>query len=170
MIKTSDHELDGVAHCSPSKYPNQDWLHLAGTQRSSEAQWTSLATRATALWKHHACNSPTHQNEQPEHMSPAPKQQSTQKSSVRTTSEEFLLGGQQLKPEQCNERSGSQRQSEPLVFEGADHVAIAVAPIKRAFNQKPTSADPLSTNRCHHQDASLSGAHLARRGSMSAPN
>ena len=84
--------------------------------------------------------------------------------------QESLLGGQQLKPEQCNERSGSQRQSEPLVFEGADHVAIAVAPIKRAFNQKPTSADPLSTNRCHHQDASLSGAHLARRGSMSAPN
>ena len=48
--------------------------------------------------------------------------------------QESLLGGQQLKPEQCNERSGSQRQSEPLVFEGADHVAIAVAPIKRAFN------------------------------------
>ncbi|QNI62497.1 hypothetical protein SynTAK9802_02218 [Synechococcus sp. TAK9802] len=43
--------------------------------------------------------------------------------------------GQQLKPEQCNERNGSQRQSEPLVFEGADHVAIAVAPIKRAFSQ-----------------------------------
>ena len=84
--------------------------------------------------------------------------------------QQSLLGGQQLKPEQCNERSGSQRQSEPLVFEGADHVAIAVAPIKRAFNQKPTSADPLSTNRCHHQDASLSGAHLARHGSMSAPN
>ena len=60
--------------------------------------------------------------------------------------QESLLGGQQLKPEQCNERSGSQRQSEPLVFEGADHVAIAVAPIKRAFSQKPTSADPLSTD------------------------
>ena len=56
--------------------------------------------------------------------------------------QESLLGGQQLKPEQCNERSGSQRQSEPLVFEGADHVAIAVAPIKRAFNQKPTSGAP----------------------------
>ena len=84
--------------------------------------------------------------------------------------QESLLGGKQLKPEQCNERSGSQRQSEPLVFEGADHVAIAAVPINRAFNQKPTSADPLSTNRCHHQDASLSGAHLARRGSMSAPN
>ena len=84
--------------------------------------------------------------------------------------QESLSIGQQLKPEQCNERSGSQRQSEPLIFEGADHVASAVAPIKRAFNQKPTSADPLSTNRCHHQDASLSGAHLARRGSMSAPN
>ena len=61
--------------------------------------------------------------------------------------QESLLGGQQLKPEQCNERSGSQRQSEPLIFEGADHVASAVAPIKRDFNQKPTSADPLSTNR-----------------------
>ncbi len=60
--------------------------------------------------------------------------------------QESLLGGQQLKPEQCNERNGSQRQSEPLVFEVADHVAIAVAPIKRAFNQKPTSADPLSTD------------------------
>ena len=170
MIKTSDHELDGVAHCSPSKYPDQDWLHLAGTQRSSEAQWTSLATRATALWKHHACNSPTHQNEQPEHIAHQtainPKEQ--REDNIRF--QESLLGGQQLKPEQCNERSGSQRQSEPLVFEGADHVAIAVAPIKRAFNQKPTSADPLSTNRCHHQDASLSGAHLARRGSMSAPN
>ena len=87
MIKTSDHELDGVAHCSPSKRPDQDWLHLAGTQGSSEAQWNSLATRATALWKHHACNSPTRQNEQPEHMPPAPQQRSTQKSSVRTTSD-----------------------------------------------------------------------------------
>ena len=84
--------------------------------------------------------------------------------------QESLSIGQQLKPEQCNERSGSQRQSEPLIFEGADHVASAVAPIKRAFNQKPTSADPLSTNRCHHQDASLSGAHLARRDFMPAPN
>ena len=36
--------------------------------------------------------------------------------------QESLLGGQQLKPEQCNERSDSQRHSEPLVFEGADHV------------------------------------------------
>ena len=60
--------------------------------------------------------------------------------------QESLLGGKQLKPEQCNERSGSQRQSEPLVFEGADHVAVAVAPKKRAFSQKPTSADPLSTD------------------------
>ena len=60
--------------------------------------------------------------------------------------QESLSIGQQLKPQQCNERSGSQRQSEPLVFEGADHVAVAVAPIKRAFNQKPTSADPLSTD------------------------
>ena len=84
--------------------------------------------------------------------------------------QQSLLVGHQLKPEQCSKRSGSQGQSEPLIFEGADHVASAVAPIKRAFNQKPTSADPLSTNRCHHQDASLSGAHLARRGSMSAPN
>ena len=84
--------------------------------------------------------------------------------------QESLSIGQQLKPEQCNERSGSQRQSEPLVFEGADHVAIAAIPINRAFNQKPTSADPLSTNRCHHQDASLSGAHLARRDFMPAPN
>ena len=84
--------------------------------------------------------------------------------------QESLLGGQQLKPEQCNERSGSQRQSEPLVFEGANHIASAAAPINRAFSQKPTSADPLSPNRWHHQDAPHSGAHLARRGSMSAPN
>ena len=84
--------------------------------------------------------------------------------------QESLSLGQQLKPEQCNERSGSHRQSEPLVFEGADHVAIAVAPIKRDFSQKPTSADPLSPNRCHHQDASISGAHLAGRGSISVPN
>ena len=47
--------------------------------------------------------------------------------------QESLLGGQQLKPEQCNERSGSQRQSEPLVFEGADHVASAVTPNKTSF-------------------------------------
>ena len=82
--------------------------------------------------------------------------------------QESLLGGQQLKPEQCNERSGSQRQSEPLVFEGADHVASAVAPINRAFSQKPTSADLLSPNRCHNQGASDSGANLAGRGSISA--
>ena len=55
--------------------------------------------------------------------------------------QESLLGGQQLKPEQCNERSGSQRQSEPLVFEGANHIASAAAPINRAFSQKPTSTD-----------------------------
>ena len=61
--------------------------------------------------------------------------------------------GQQLKPEQCDERSAPQRQSEPLVFEGADHTGSAVAPIKPDFSQKPTSADPLSPNRCHHQDA-----------------
>ena len=84
--------------------------------------------------------------------------------------QESLSIGQQLKPEQCNERSGSQRQSEPLVFEGANHIASAAAPINRAFSQKPTSADPLSPNRWHHQDAPHSGAHLARRGSMSAPN
>ena len=84
--------------------------------------------------------------------------------------QESLLGGQQLKPEQCNERSGSQRQSEPLVFEGANHIASAVAPINRAFSQKPTSADPLSPNRWHHQDAPHSGAHLARRDSMPAAN
>ena len=84
--------------------------------------------------------------------------------------QESLLGGQQLKPEQCNERSGSQRQSEPLVFEGANHIASAAAPIKRAFSQKPTSADPLSPNRWHHQDAPHFGAHLAGRDSMPAPN
>ncbi len=82
--------------------------------------------------------------------------------------QESLSVGQQLKPEQCHERSGSQRQSEPLVFKGADHVASAVAPINRAFSQKPTSADPLSPTRCHHQDPSPSGAHPAGRGSMSA--
>ncbi len=84
--------------------------------------------------------------------------------------QQSLSGGHQLKPEQCNERSGSQRQSEPLVLEGANHIASAAAPINRAFSQKPTSADPLSPNRWHHQDAPHSGAHLARRGSMSAPN
>jgi hypothetical protein len=84
--------------------------------------------------------------------------------------QESLLGGQQLKPEQCDQRSDSQGQSEPLVFEGADHVASAVAPINRAFSQKPTSADPLSPNRWHPQDAPHSGAHLAERDFMPAPN
>ena len=84
--------------------------------------------------------------------------------------QESLLSGHQLKPEQCDERNGSQRQGEPLVFKAADHIASATAPINRAFSQKPTSADPLSPNQCHHQDASHSGAHLAGRGSMSAPN
>ena len=84
--------------------------------------------------------------------------------------QESLSIGQQLKPEQRNERSGSQRQSEPLVFEGANHIASAAAPINRAFSQKPTSADPLSPKGCHHQDASHSGAHLAGHGYMSAPN
>ena len=57
--------------------------------------------------------------------------------------QESWLSGQQLRPEQCNERSGSQRQSEPLVFEGANHISSAAAPINRAFSQKPTSADPV---------------------------
>ena len=61
--------------------------------------------------------------------------------------QESLSVGHQLKPEQCDERSGPQRQSEPLVFEGADHTGSAVAPIKPDFSQKPTSADPLSPNR-----------------------
>jgi len=82
--------------------------------------------------------------------------------------QQSLLVGHQLKPEQCSKRSGPQGQSEPLVFEGADHIASAVAPINRASSQKPTSANPLSPYRCHHQDASHSGAHLAGRGSMSA--
>ena len=56
----------------------------------------------------------------------------------------YLLVGNQLKPEQCSECSGSQRQSKPLIFEGADHGALAAAPINRAFSQKPTPADPLS--------------------------
>ena len=84
--------------------------------------------------------------------------------------QQSLLGGQQLKPEQCDKRSDSQRQSEPLVFKAADHIASETAPINRAFSQKPTSADPLSPNQCHYQDASHSGAHLEERGSMSAPN
>ena len=54
-----------------------------------------------------------------------------------------LLVGNQLKPKQCSERSGSQRQSKPLIFESADHSALAAAPINRAFSQKPTPADPL---------------------------
>ena len=61
--------------------------------------------------------------------------------------QQSLLVGHQLKPEQCSKRSGSQGQSEPLIFEGTDHVASAAAPINRAFSKKPTSADPLSPNR-----------------------
>ena len=57
--------------------------------------------------------------------------------------QQSLLVGHQLKPEQCSKRSGSQGQSEPLIFEGTDHVASAAAPINRAFSQKPTSADPV---------------------------
>ena len=58
--------------------------------------------------------------------------------------QQSLLGGHQLKPEQCSECSGSQGQSEPLVFEGANHIASTAAPINRAFSQKPTSTIPLS--------------------------
>ena len=147
-IKTSDRVPDGAGHCSPSKCPDQGWWHQAGIQHSSEAQLTYPAARAAALWKHHAGNSPIHQNEQPEHKSAAPPTAINPKEQREDNIwfQESLSIGQQLKPEQCNERNGSQRQSEPLVFEGADHVAIAVAPIKRAFSQKPTSADPLSTD------------------------
>ena len=55
--------------------------------------------------------------------------------------QESLLGGQQLKPEQCNERSGSQRQSEPLVFQSTDHVAFDADPLKRTFSNKPAPPD-----------------------------
>ena len=99
---------------------------------------------------------------------PAINQAEWRKENIRV--QQSFLVGHQLKPEQCSKRSGSQGQSEPLIFEGTDHVASAAAPINRAFSQKPTSADPLSPNRWHHQDAPHSGAHLARRGSMSAPN
>ena len=148
MIKTSDRELDGAGHCSPSKCPDQGWWHQAGIQDSSEAQLTYPAAKAAALWKHRACNSPKRQNEQPEHKPTAPptaiNQAEWRKENIRV--QQSLLVGHQLKPEQCNESSGSQRQSEPLVLEGADHVASAAAPINRAFSKKPTSADPLSPN------------------------
>ena len=85
-IKTSDRVPDGAGHCSPSKCPDQDSLHQVGTQRSSEAPLTSPAAKAAALWKHHACNSPTHQNERPEHKPAAPQQQSTQQNGVVKTS------------------------------------------------------------------------------------
>ena len=100
---------------------------------------------------------------------PTPINQTEQRGE-NTWLKKYLLAGNQLKPKQCGKRSGSQRQSEPLVLEGANHIGSAAAPINRAFSQKPTSADPLSPNRWHHQDAPHSGAHLARRGSMSAPN
>ena len=118
--------------------------------------------------KNHACNSPTYQNEQPEYKSRGPQKNQTKQREDKIWIQESFSVGHQLKPKQCDERSGSQRQSEPLVFEGANHIASAVAPINRAFSQKPTSADPLSPNRCQHQDASHSGAHGERRGSMSA--
>ena len=52
--------------------------------------------------------------------------------------QQSLLVGHQLKPEQCSKRSGSQGQSEPLIFEGADHVASAAAPNKPSFQQEAT--------------------------------
>ena len=58
--------------------------------------------------------------------------------------QQSLLGGHQLQPEQCSECSGPQGQNKPLVFEGANHIASAAAPINRAFSQKPTSTDALS--------------------------
>ena len=61
--------------------------------------------------------------------------------------QQSLLIGHQLKPEQCSKRSGSQGQSEPLIFEGADHVASAAAPINRAFSKKPPSTSVLP-GRC----------------------
>ena len=145
VIKTSDRELDGAGHCSPSKCPDQGWWHQAGIQHSSEAQLTYPAAKAAALWKHRACTSPKRQNEQPEHKPAAINQAERRKENIRV--QQSLLVGHQLKPEQCSKRSGSQGQSEPLIFEGADHVASAAAPINRAFSKKPTSADPLSPNR-----------------------
>ena len=61
--------------------------------------------------------------------------------------QQSLLVGHQLKPEQCSKRSGSQGQSEPLIFEGADHVASAAAPINRAFSKKPPSTGVLPLSR-----------------------
>ena len=86
LVRTSDREPDGAGHCSPSKCPDQDWWHQVGTQRPSEAPLTYPAARAAALWKHHACNSPIHQNEQPERKPAAPQQQSTNQPGVGTTS------------------------------------------------------------------------------------
>ena len=86
VVRTSDREPDGAGHCSPSKCPDQDWWHQVGTQRSSEAPLTYPAARAAARWKHHAGNSPIHQNEQPERKPAAPQQQSTNQPGVGTTS------------------------------------------------------------------------------------
>jgi len=61
--------------------------------------------------------------------------------------QQSLLVGHQLKPEQCSKRSGSQGQSEPLIFEGADHVASAADPINRAFSKKPPSTGVLPLSR-----------------------
>ena len=61
--------------------------------------------------------------------------------------QQSLLVGHQLKPEQCSKRSGSQGQSEPLIFEGADHVASTAALINRAFSKKPPSTGVLPLSR-----------------------
>ena len=147
-IKTSNHELDGAGHCAPSKCPDQGWWHQAGIQHFSEAQLTYPAAKAAALWKHRL--QITHASEraagaQASSTPTAINQAERRKENIRV--QQSLLVGHQLKPEQRSKRSGSQGQSEPLIFEGADHVASAAAPINRAFSKKPPSTGVLPLSR-----------------------
>ena len=144
VIKTADHELHGLTKqvprsglVAPGRYSAffRSSVDLPRSQSNcpvdvSRLQLTHSSERAAGA---HVTSTQTAINQ-------------TEQREDNIWFQESLSIGQQLKPEQCNERNGSQRQSEPLVFEGADHVAISVAPIKRAFSQKPTSADPLSTD------------------------
>ena len=73
---------------------------------------------------------------------------------------EPLLGRDQLKPEQGSERGCPHSQSEPLVFQSANHVKSAAAPINRAFSVTPASAEillpmPLVTGSTSEQKGSL---------------
>ena len=115
----------------------------------------------------------THASERaagPQASSPPTAINQTERRKENIRVQQSLLVGHQLKPEQCSKRSGSQGQSEPLIFEGADHVASAAAPNKPSFQQEATFDWRSATQPAFHQGNADAADHRSGLGNFGITN